>query len=139
MDFLKISSHEFKNIAFHIIGPIKNEVKHDNIIYYGHMKFHETIPYIKYADVGLVTRKANAHLVKSLTDTLKVLQYSYCKLPVIAPSIMKSNRLNWFSYDLNKNSIKNAVHKALEFDRDNFDNSDIYDWSVLAKRIAENA
>jgi 2-beta-glucuronyltransferase len=138
MQFLKIAYKLFPNLLFHIIGPIEKEIESVNVIFYGHMPFEKTIGYIKFADVGLITRYANEELVKTLTDSLKVLQYCYCKLPVIAPDIMKSKRKNWFSYRLTEESVKKSIDDTLQFDRDNFDISDIYDWNVLAKRILED-
>lgn len=131
--FLDIASKLNKNYLFHIIGPFEQKVQGDNIIYYGYMPFEETVKYIKYADVGLQILTGKEKIVKTFNNSLKVLQYSYCKLPIIAPAIMKSKRTNWFSYEYSTKSVIQCIENALNFDRKSFDNSDIYSWTDLAK------
>lgn len=135
--FLVKASGLFPGWDFHIIGPIEKKVTGENIHYYGELDFDKTIPYIKFADVALQNIYYKKG-VESFTDSLKVLQYSYCRLPIVAPDFIKSSRKNIFYYKPgNEESITNALNGALKFKPGEFDNSDIYSWSELAKKILE--
>lgn len=134
-DFLSKAAKLFPDWDFHIIGPIKKEVKRKNIIYYGELDFKKTIPFIKYANIALqnISYKKG---VESYTDSLKVLQYSYCRLPIVAPDFIKSERKNIFYYTPhNEKSILNALNEAIKFKRDSFDNSRTNSWEDLANKL----
>lgn len=134
-DFIQKAANLFSEWGFHIIGPINEQVSASNILYYGEMSFHMTIPFIKYADVGLHCLKTEFGL-QSFTDSLKVLQYTYCKLPIIAPLPMQSSRKHFIYYDPgNKTSIHMALQKAVEYDRSIIDTSNIFSWDELTDII----
>ena len=113
--FIEVASMEFPEVNFHVIGPIPVRIMRKNVIYYGEMAFHKIIPYIKFANFGI-------HCLifmpgaESFSDSLKVLHYSYFRIPIIFPSFIPSNRLNVFKYEPNSRaSIKDAVNSALKF------------------------
>jgi len=136
-EFLEISSQLFPNWQFHIFGPLRNTTKADNMKFYGELPFEKIIPYIKYANIGLQIRSYSKDSV-SLTDSLKVLQYTYCKLPIVAPRFLKSERKNMFYYKPgDRESIRDALLNAQKFDKDTFDNSGIQSWEELAKKLAD--
>ncbi|MCX6163718.1 MAG: glucuronosyltransferase, partial [Ignavibacteriae bacterium] len=136
-DFLSKASKLFPEWGFHIVGPIRKTVEKENIFYYGEIDFLKTIPLIKFSDIALqnMTYKKG---VESFTDSLKVLQYSYCRLPIVATDFLKSKRKNIFYYkEGNEKSIYDALTGALNFPREKFDNTDIYSWEDLAKKLME--
>ena len=117
-NFIQIASCIFRDQNFHIIGPFTKNIHSKNVFYYGEMPFIETIPYIKFATTGLQIRKDNGLMVtKTLGDSLKVLQYTYCNLPIIAPSLLQAkHRKNFFYYEYNdKYSIKFCIKEAIQF------------------------
>lgn len=136
-DFLSKASKLFPECGFHIVGPIRKTVEMENIFYYGEIDFLKTIPLIKFSDIALqnITYKKG---VESFTDSLKVLQYSYCRLPIVATDFLKSNRKNIFYYkEGDEKSIYDALTCAMNFSREEFNNSDIYNWEELAKKLIE--
>ena len=136
-EFLEISSKLFPNWQFHIFGPMEHIPKADNIKFYGELPYEKIIPYIKYADIGLQTLSYSKSAV-SFPASLKDLQYTYCKLPIVALEFLKSDRNNMFYYKPgNKESICNALTNAQKFDKDTFDNSGIPSWEELAKELAD--
>ncbi|MFA4849336.1 MAG: hypothetical protein WC626_06370 [Methanoregula sp.] len=136
-EFIKIAAGLFPQWGFHIIGPLDQKAKSPNIMYYGEISFNETIPYLKYADVGLQTRKS-AHGLASLSDSLKVLQYTYCKLPIIAPIGLNSSRKNFIYYiPGNLNSILIALNNAVAFNRSDIETSDIHSWNELVELLID--
>ncbi len=132
-DFIDIASSIYEDHLFHIIGTFEPIIKKRNVIYYGYMPFEETIPYVKFATTGLQIISNYNGVAETLSDSLKVLQYSYCKLPIIAPSVIPAHhRKNFFYYDYNdKNSIKQCVEEALAFDKTSF-TVNIKSWDELA-------
>lgn len=134
-DFLERASYLFPKWNFHIIGPISKLPRRDNVIGYGEIPFKKTIPYLKYARVGLQIR-AYFPGAESLTDSLKVIQYSYCRLPVIAPEFLRSNMSHIFCYKPgDQNSIKDALSQAINFDRNKISVDHINSWDDLTDQL----
>ncbi|MBI4849815.1 MAG: hypothetical protein HY808_14790 [Nitrospirae bacterium] len=134
-DFIDIASGLFPGHYYHIIGAVKKNILRRNVIYYGMMPFVDTIKYIKYATTGLQVM-SNVVNTAILSDSLKVLQYSFCRLPVILPNSILRTRENFFGYNYgDRNSIKEAVENASSFNRDCFNNSDIYSWNELVNTL----
>jgi 2-beta-glucuronyltransferase len=134
-EFIKIATGLFPQWGFHIIGPLNESAKAPNILYYGEMSFNKTIPYLKHADVGLQTRKSDYGLA-SLSDSLKVLQYTYCKLPIVAPNGLNSSRKNFIYYiPGDVNSIRIALNNAITFNRSEIGTSNIHSWDELVELL----
>lgn len=139
LSFLDVASGACKDYLFHIIGPIANLPEKDNVIVYGEMPFKDTIPYVKHADAGLhtLTYKPGA---ESFTDSLKVLQYSYCKLPVLAPDFLKTSRKNTFCYTPgDKESITRAIEQAIKSEKESYNTIEVKSWEEVATSIWDSA
>jgi len=135
-DFLDQASDCFPDWAFHIIGPVTGLPRRDNVIAYGEIPFAETIRYIKHADVGLAIRSYSPG-AESLTDSLKTIQYTYCKLPVVLPEFLRTAQPNRFHYKPgHADSIRKAIADAVAYDRRRIDTSGIDSWDELAARLA---
>lgn len=133
-EFLSNAANNHPEIHFHIIGPLETKVLKDNITYYGEMKFENTIPYIKHADIGLHTLEYSTG-AESFTDSLKVHQYTYCNLPIIAPSFLKSSRVNTFYYN-DQESISVAISNAKLYNNSLNDlRETIFSWEELANKL----
>ncbi|MDL2280196.1 hypothetical protein LJC15_06035 [Desulfovibrio sp. OttesenSCG-928-G11] len=92
LDFLRFAATAHPNCRFHIIGPMADTLRLPNIHFYGEMPFAETLPYIKFADIGLGIRTFRKGYAASLTDSLKIIQYRYCGLPIISPDFLDLQR-----------------------------------------------
>ncbi|MCX2741551.1 hypothetical protein OO017_16445 [Pontibacter sp. M82] len=135
VNFLEVASSLFPEFNFHIIGPIQNLPIKPNIKAYGEMPFQETIGYIKYADAGLHTLQ-QTNGAEAFTDTLKVHQYTYCQLPIVAPSFLKTSRKHAFYYTPgNAASIQASLEKALRYPHCEVDNRNVLDWKELAQKL----
>ena len=97
-DFLRSAAPAHPGCQFHIIGPMKDELRLPNVRFHGEMPFRETVPYIKFADVGLGIRTFRKGYASTLTDSLKILQYRYCGLPIISPDFLDLHREGVFYY-----------------------------------------
>ena len=136
-DFIITAAESFPRWGFHIIGPLAKRGESSNLLYYGEMPFAKTVPYIQHADVGLQNRISD-HGLASLSDSLKVLQYTYCKLPIVAPVGLQSSRKNFVYYvPGDEDSIMAALERAVEYDRRSIDSSNIHSWDELAELLIE--
>ena len=91
-DFIRHAAAGNPQYNFHIIGPLQGAFSLPNLFWEGEKSFSETIPYIKFADAGLHTLINKNGLAAAFGDSLKVLQYRYCGLPIIAPEFIDLRR-----------------------------------------------
>ena len=134
IDFIKIAAKLKPDWLFHIIG-ILEPISMSNVIEYGVIPFKDTIKYIKHADIALA-----CHLYKigaeSLSNSLKVIQYSYCALPILAPQFMHYYAgNNMFYYIQNdEKSIAECLQMVenLKIDKLNYE---ILDWKETTYKI----
>ncbi|MEO8663943.1 MAG: glucuronosyltransferase [Ignavibacteria bacterium] len=134
-DFINIASGYFPNDEYHIIGPFKKTSSNNNVHYYGEMNYNETIPYIKFADCGLHTLEYSSG-AESFSDSLKVIQYTYSLLPIIAPDFIKSARDNFIYYKPeDKQSIIESIEKAKHFNKSKIESDSILSWDELTDKI----
>lgn len=135
-DFLERASRLFPRWRFHIIGPIEPTPRRVNVMFYGEIPFEETVRYVKFADIGLAnwTYRPGA---ESLTDSLKIIQYTYARLPVVAPEFIQADRVNVVLYRPGDDeSIANALTTARCMDRSRIGVEDIYSWEELAAMLS---
>lgn len=137
-DFLARAARLLPRWAFHIIGDIRRLPRGANVFAHGEMPFEELAPFIKHADVGLQTL-VYKHGGECFTDSLKVIQYTYCRLPIVAPHFLRSERTNMFYYTPGDDeSIRSAMQAAVQFDRSAIVPADIDTWDHVAEELAGN-
>lgn len=135
-DFLERALRLFPQWLFHIIGPLPDMPKAPNIRTYGEMAFEQTVPYIQHADLGLLNRSYSPG-AESLTDTLKVQQYTYCRLAMVAPEFLRTPRPHVFYYKPgDEESIRNALEAAMSYDRSKISRGGIRSWDEIAQVLA---
>lgn len=136
LDFLDRASKLFPQWGFHIIGDIRKLPRRRNVLRHGEMPFAELVPFIKHADVGLHTlvHKVGA---ESFTDSLKVLQYTYCRLPIVMPEFIRSDRPNAFYYTPGVDqTIGQALLAAQKMDRSSIPADEVRSSDELARILA---
>ena len=135
-DFLERAHRLLPDWTFHIIGPISGLPQAPNVIAYGELPFERTIPYVAHADAGL-QRRSYSPGAESLVDSLKVLQYTYCGLGIVAPAFLRSPRPNVFCYEPGDDgSIVEALECARRCTAEGFDRGSIPTWDDLARELA---
>jgi len=136
-DFIEIASSAFRDIDYHIIGPIEPRFSRDNVIWYGEIPFAQTVPILKAADIALSPLKSLRSDVGVFADSLKILQYTYLGLPIVVPEAFGKNRPNFITYHPNDAStIVDAINRAINFRRNEVAlKSSVYDWKVLALKL----
>ena len=138
-DFLARASQLFPNWTFHIVGGIANLPQRENILAYGEIPFESTIPFLQHADIGLQTRSYILGM-ETLTDSLKVRQYTYCRLPIVAPDFIESEQSHFFPYHPgDSNSIQEALEKARAFDRSTITTEGLQSWDEMVQQMLADA
>lgn len=83
------------HVHFHVIG-IPARPLPPNVTFRPEVTFEEVVPYIQHATFGLLFFPPG---YPSLGQGNKVAQYSYCRLPIVAPSYFESDRPNMCFFD----------------------------------------
>ena len=137
--FLGTASRLFPDWTFHVIGPMTGLPRADNVQAYGEMPFADTVAFVRHADIGLQTI-AYSPGAEAFTDSLKIVQYTYCRLPIVAPAFLVSTRPNLFAYTPgDRESIRGALERARRFDRAAMDTGQLRSWDDLADQLGRTA
>jgi 2-beta-glucuronyltransferase len=135
-DFLQRALRVFPQGSFHVFGSIANLPTAANLHAYGECPFVEIVPYLKHADVGLQAR-SYCPGAECLTDSLKMHQYTYCRLPIVAPLFLKHERPHVSYYEPgNDASIRAALLAAQGYDRASISTAGVLTWDELALKLA---
>lgn len=86
-------SSKFSDVIFHIIGPFKDLVKAENVVYYGEMRYEDSIPFVVNADIGL-----NILEIPGFEESNKMQQYRFCRLPVVVNGLEYEVREDRYFY-----------------------------------------
>jgi 2-beta-glucuronyltransferase len=135
-DFLVRASRVFPEWQFHIFGNVGAPTNLANVHVHGERPFAELVPYLKHADIGLqaIVYTPGA---ECFTDSLKMQQYTYCRLPIVAPAFLGAGRPHVFCYQPGDDaSIKAALLAARGYDRTRIDVDGILSWDQIAMRLA---
>jgi 2-beta-glucuronyltransferase len=98
-----------EHVAFHIIGP-QARPNPTNVVFHAEMPFEELVPYLQHATFGLLLFPPG---YPSLGQGNKVAQYSYCRLPIVAPAHLDGERGNLCLFDRgDSKSLRRALAEA---------------------------
>jgi 2-beta-glucuronyltransferase len=78
------------HVAFHVIGPSPRPLS-ANVAFHPELPYDEVVPYLRHATFGLLLFPPG---YASLGYGNKVAQYSYCRLPIAAPTDLGAERPN---------------------------------------------
>lgn len=135
-DFLQRAARLFPAGTFHVFGKIDGLPTAANLHAHGERPFAETVPYLKHADIGLQARSYSPG-AECLTDSLKMHQYTYCRLPIVAPAFLRHDRPHVFYYEPGDDaSIRSAVVDALGYERGRIATASVLSWDDIAGTLA---
>jgi 2-beta-glucuronyltransferase len=135
-DFMMRAVRLFPDWSFHVFGGMGGLPAAANLFCHGERPFAELVPYLQHADIGLqnLTYTPGA---ECFTDSLKIFQYTYCRLPIVAPSFLKHDRPHVFYYEAgNDASIRRALLAAHAYDRTQIATASVLSWDDLARKLA---
>ena len=137
-DFIAHAAKGIPECTFHIIGPVQCPMKMINVRFYGEIPFSETLRYIKFADIGLLSLRYMKESSKSFSDSLKTIQYRYCGLPIVSPDFIDLARDNVFYYQpRNAASCVEAVMGALSAGKDLSRGNEAQTWDEVTKSLLD--
>jgi 2-beta-glucuronyltransferase len=131
-------AERFPDWTFHLFGKgAKLKRKMGNVIEYGERAFDEIAPYILHADIGLAPYRASLKADYISQSSLKLVQYTYCRLPVVAPDFAAAGRTHVQAYRPagDPEEAVRAFAAAIAYDRRLIDPSEIPDWGENLARI----
>lgn len=116
--------------TFHLFGKKARLSQHfDNVIAHGEQPFETIVPFIRFADLGIAPYRSGANADYLSQSSLKMIQYSYCRLPIVAPVFASAGRAHVIGYDpFDPVSIRAAFAKAGGLDRTTIQTNDILSW-----------
>lgn len=138
--FLKLAEI-FPDWTFHLFGTYATlSTKLPNVIEYGRRPFEELLPYMMHADIGIAPYGPGRDSDYLSQSSLKMIQYTYCRLPILAPDFAKGARAHVCSYDPHDLSdIESAFSMAMAYDRSSIDTSGILTWPQVFDQMMSAA
>ncbi|MFC5069446.1 glycosyltransferase family 4 protein [Flaviflagellibacter deserti] len=130
--------HSFPDIEFHFFGRMNlAEFRGKaNVVIHGEVPFEVLAGFVKRADVGIAPYQFHPGLDYLAESSLKLHQYTYCRLPTVAPIFAKGGRDHVFGYTPGSAaSVVEAMKLALTHDRGTIDNSQILGWTAVVQQV----
>lgn len=137
---IRVLAEKFPDWTFHLFGKnavVKNKMK--NIVEHGEQPFSHIAPFMTHADIGIAPYKPAPNADYLSQSSLKMMQYTYCKLPIVAPAFAATGRDHVISFnqDANVESLTSAFERAMHYDRETIDTSQVLSWDQVTNQIFE--
>jgi 2-beta-glucuronyltransferase len=112
--FFQSAAAHFPDVDFHVIGCGGTFEAPSNVLVQPEMKFADTLPYVKYATIGVAPYRPAPGVEYLADSSLKLAQYEYFALPAVCPLFAAGDVPSRFGYDPgNEASIREAISGAL--------------------------
>ncbi len=128
----------FPTITFHAFGrmDLGDLSRFENVHYHGEVPFETLRDYTVHADLGIAPYLDRPDVHYLAESSLKLVQYTYAQLPILAPYFCKGDRDHLREYvPGDEASIIRAMEQALLVDRGTIDRSGVCDWQELATKM----
>jgi len=133
-------AENFSDWTFHLFGRgAKLSAPKLNVITHGEVSIQDITAYIKHADIGIAPYRSAPNCEYLSQSSLKMTQYTYCKLPIVAPMFASNGRNNVLAYkssDLS-DELVSAFNKAIKFDRNLINIADVFTWDQVLIRMLD--
>ena len=97
------------HVSLHVIGPPPRPLP-ANVSFHPELPYDELVPYLRHATFGLLFVPPG---YAGLGQGNKVAQYSYCRLPIVAPAHLAAERPNLCLFEPgDRESLRRALEKA---------------------------
>lgn len=97
------------HVAFHVVGPPPRSAP-TNVVFHPELPFEAVVPFLQHATFGLLFFPPG---YASLGQGNKVAQYSYCRLPIVAPAGLDGDRPNFCFFEPGEvESLRRALEAA---------------------------
>lgn len=135
---VEIMLRNFPQITFHAFGNMDLEDfdRFENLRRHGEVPFETLRNYTLHADLGVAPYLDRPDVHYLAESSLKLVQYTYARLPILAPNFCKGDRDHLKGYvPGDEASIVEAVQQALAVDRGIIDRSGVRDWQELVELL----
>jgi 2-beta-glucuronyltransferase len=135
---LAVALRSFPDLEIHAFGRMDLHPLRDcqNLIVHGETPFPDLARYMRAADIGFAPYVERARLDYLAESSLKLLQYTHCRLPIVAPHFATGGRPHIIGYKPgDARSIRNAFQTALDFDRTTIAAGAILEWEDVMRRL----
>ncbi|WP_126174441.1 glycosyltransferase family 1 protein [Altericroceibacterium xinjiangense] len=133
--FFQRAAAHFPDVDFHVIGCGATFEAPANVLIHPEMKFVDTLPYVKYAAIGVAPYRPAPGVEYLAESSLKLAQYEYFALPAVCPSFAAGDVASRFGYEPNDEaSICEAVSRALGA-AGTFAPRTFLSWKEVAERV----
>jgi 2-beta-glucuronyltransferase len=138
---LDLLAETYPDWSFHIFGvgavPAKPE---KNVIFHGEEPFDKIISYVRHADIGLAPFRYSVGAEYLCESSLKMILYTYWRLPIVTPAFASSGRPHACSYELgDARSICEAFARAVCYDRSTIECGELASWDEVLDRMLQKA
>lgn len=134
-----VLARNFPDWTFHLFG--KNATLPQslpNVVAHGEKSFAYIVPYIQHADIGIAPYRPAPNVDYISQSSMKMMQYSYCRLPILAPVFAAAGRESVLFYEpSDEKSIIEAMRDAIDFDRNVIGVSTVGDWASTVDALYE--
>jgi 2-beta-glucuronyltransferase len=128
------------HVGFHVFGAQWHGTARPNVVIYGERDFESIVPYITHADIGLAPYRMTPGEIYLSESSLKLPQYSYCRLPIILPDLIPFHRGNAVTYSLDGPVDWRAkIDEALALPHSDAYREGILTWHDVAHQTLEAA
>jgi 2-beta-glucuronyltransferase len=131
---------DFPDLTFHAFGRMDCASFADapNVVVHGEVPFEVLADYLVHADLGLAPYIDRQDLNYLSESSLKLRQYTYCRLPIVAPRFAVAGLDHGYGYG-GEVSATGALRAALRHDRATIDRSRIMDWVEVMRAVLSRA
>jgi 2-beta-glucuronyltransferase len=108
-EMLQAAASAAPEVSFHVIGPAPRPLP-GNVVFHPEMPFTSVAPYMQHAKFGLLFLPEDD---PRLGQGNKIAQYSYCRLPIVAPSDLQASGSNIVAFERSDgSSLRRALDEA---------------------------
>ena len=132
-----ILAGNFPDWIFHLFGKgARLDKPLPNVIEYGEKPFEELVAYLQHADIGLAPYGNSNEAGYLSQSSLKLVQYTYCRLPIVTPQFAAKGRIHALSYNPGlESSIVDAFRQAMNYDRNSIDRTSVHSWDDVVDKM----
>jgi 2-beta-glucuronyltransferase len=135
---VEMMMRNFPNITFHLFGRMNVErfSSFPNLAFHGEVPFEALRNFMVHADIGIAPYLDHPACHYLSESSLKLVQYTYARLPILAPHFCKGGRDHLKGYTPgDEDSIVRATEDVLRVNRQAIDRSGIFDWNEIAEMM----
>ncbi len=133
-------AENFSDWTFHLFGRnAKLSTPKSNVIAHGEVSIQAITAFIKHADIGIAPYKNAPNCEYLSQSSLKMIQYTYSKLPIVAPTFASNGRRNVLAYKSSDllDEVISAFNNAIKFDRNLINIADVLTWDQVINKMLE--